>query len=185
WDQAAIPLDLLGRGRLGRGRPASVRVVVRDYSVTAADSWLAVGQPRLARWRPLAAVTSGAPVYVDQLTAALLPCVDQVSVEHGIARAPTVLVLSDEGFGRGFLDLAFELQRGGTLVPAARCATIVRMPVRLVPSGPPSLPWGRVERVLYDHPVGLVDLRVGTLQRPGWTRLPTLADQKYHGGETA
>ncbi|MEO7195375.1 MAG: arabinosyltransferase domain-containing protein [Pseudonocardiaceae bacterium] len=184
WDQAAIPLGRLGGGRFGGGRPGSVRVVVRDYGVTGADSWLAVGQPRLARWRPLAAVTSGAPVYVDQLTAALLPCLDQVSVSHGIARAPAVLVLSDEGFGRGFLDLAFEVWRGGTLVPMSRSATIVRMPARLVPSGPPTLPWGRVERVRYDHPVGLVDLRVGTLQRAGWTRLPTLAAQNYHGGET-
>ncbi|MBW0009256.1 MAG: arabinosyltransferase C-terminal domain-containing protein, partial [Pseudonocardiales bacterium] len=179
WQQVAIALN-----RLGPRRPSSVRLVVRDYYVTGADSWLAVGQPRLAGWRPLAALTAGAPVYVDQLTATLLPCVEQVSVEHGIVRAPTVLVLSDEGFGRGFLDLAFELLRGGTLVPVSRSATIVRIPARLVPSGPPALPWGRVERVVYDHPVGLVDLRVDTLQRPGWARLPTLADRRYHGGET-
>ncbi len=179
WQQASIPL-----ARLGTRRPSSVRLVVRDYYVTAADSWFAVGQLRLARWRPLAALTAGAPVYVDQLTATLLPCVDQVSVEHGIARAPKVLLLSDEGFGRGFLDLGFELLRGGTLVPVSRSATAVRMPARLVPSGPPTLPWGRVERVFYDHPVGLVDLSFGTLQRAGWTRLPTLADKRYHGGET-
>ncbi|MGH3770923.1 MAG: arabinosyltransferase C-terminal domain-containing protein, partial [Pseudonocardiaceae bacterium] len=179
WHQAAIALD-----RLGPRRPSRVRLVVRDYYLTAADSWLAVGQPRLARWRPLAALTAAAPVYVDQLTATLLPCVDQVSVGHGIARAPKVLVLSDEGFGRGFLDLGFELLRGGTLVPVSRSATIVRMPARLVPSGPPTLPWGRVERVVYDHPVGLVDLRVEALRRAGWTRLPTLADKRYHGDET-
>ncbi len=179
WHQAAVALD-----RLGTRRPSSVRVVIRDWMVTDADSWLAVGQPRLAGWRPLTTFIAGRPVYVDQLTAALLPCLDQVGVEHGIARAPQVLMLSDEDFGRGFLDLGFELHRGGTEVPVSRSGTAVRMPARLVPSGPPTLPWGRVERVVYDHPVGLIDLHVHTIRRPGWTRLPTLAAKTYHGTTT-
>ncbi len=179
WQQAAIALD-----QLGTRRPSSVRLVIRDWVLTGADSWLAVGQPRLAGWRPLTTVTAGRPVYVDQLTAALLPCLDQVGVAHGIARAPNVLVLSDEGFGRGFLDLGFELFRGGTQVPVSRSATTVQLPARLVPSGPPTLPWGRVQRVIYDHPVGLVDLHVETQRRAGWTRLPTLADKSYHGNST-
>jgi Mycobacterial cell wall arabinan synthesis protein/EmbC C-terminal domain/Arabinosyltransferase concanavalin like domain len=178
WQQAALALD-----RLGTQRPSSVRLVIRD-PVSDAESVLAVGQPRLAQWRPLAAFTARAPVYVDQLTATLLPCVKQVGIEHGIAQAPEVLVRSDEGFDRGFLDLGFELLRGGTLVPVSRCATTVRLPARLVPSGPPTLPWGRVDRVVYDHPVGLVELHVGVLRRAGWTRLPTLADKSYHGGVT-
>jgi hypothetical protein len=176
WRQAAIPLD-----RLGPRRPSMVRLVIRDWMTSPADDWLAVGQPRLARWRPLATLTTGRPVYVDQLTAALMPCVEQVGVEHGIAQAPAMLVLSDEEFGRGFLDLGFELDRGGSQVPASRDATIVRMPAALVPGGPPTLPWGRVERVGYDHPVGLVDLHVRTVHRAGWTRLPTLAAKSYHG----
>jgi hypothetical protein len=92
-----------------------------------------------------------------------------------------VLVLSDEGFGRGFLDLGFEVWRGGTQVPASRSATTVRIPSRLMPSGPPTLPWGRVERVIYDHPVGLVDVHVDQLRQAGWTRQPTLAATSYHG----
>jgi hypothetical protein len=176
WRQAAIPLD-----RLGPRRPSSVRLVIRDWTASPADDWLAVGQPRLARWRPLATLTTGRPVYVDQLTAALMPCVEQVGVEHGIARAPAMLMLSDEDFGRGFLDLGFELDRGGTQVPASRDATIVRMPAALVPGGPPTLPWGRVARVGYDHPVGLVDLQLHAVRRAGWTRLPTLAAKSYHG----
>jgi hypothetical protein len=175
WQQAAVALD-----RLGTKRPSSVRLVIHER-VSSADNRLAVGQPRLAGWRPLTALTAGRPVYVDQLTATLLPCLDQVGVEHGIARAPEFLVLSDEGFGRGFLDLGFELSRGGTQVPVGRSATTVRIPTRLVPSGAPSLPWGRVERVIYDHPVGLVDLHVDQLRRAGWTRLPTLAAKSYHG----
>ncbi|MGH3538363.1 MAG: arabinosyltransferase domain-containing protein [Pseudonocardiaceae bacterium] len=179
WHQAAVALD-----RLGKQRPSSVRVVIRDWMETDADSWLAVGQPRLATWRPLTTFIASRPVYVDQLTAALLPCLDQVGVDHGIARAPQVLLLSDEDFGRGFLDLGFELHRGGTEVPVSRSGTAVRMPARLVPSGPPTLPWGRVERVVYDHPVGLVDLHVHAVRRAGWTRLPTLAAKSYHGNAT-
>lgn len=176
WQQAAVSLsdDLGGRW------PSSVRLVVQDR-ITGPDSWLAVGQPRLAAPRPLAALTAGRSVYVDQVSATLLPCVDQVGVEHGIARAPEVRVLADQGFSREFLDLAFENARGGTQVQADRSATTVRVPSSLVPAGPPTLPWGRVERVVYDHPVGLVDLHVHQVRRAGWTRLPTLAGPDYHG----
>jgi arabinosyltransferase B/arabinosyltransferase C len=175
WNELSVALE-----RLGNTRPSSVRLVL--WTQTAgADGWLAIGQPRLARWQPLSTLTAGRPVYVDQLTAALLPCLDQVGVEHGIVRAPQVLVVSDEGFGRGFLDLGFEVWRGGTQVPVIRSATTVRIPSRLVPSGPATLPWGRVERVIYDHPVGLVDLHAGQVQRAGWMRLPTLAAKNYHG----
>jgi arabinosyltransferase B/arabinosyltransferase C len=175
WNELPVALD-----RLGKTRPSSVRLVL--WTQTAgADSWLAVGQPRLAGWQPLSTLTTGRPVYVDQLTAALLPCLDQVGVEHGVARAPQVLVLSDEGFGRGFLDLGFEVWRGGSQVPVSRSATTVRIPSRLVPSGPAALPWGRVETLIYDYPVGLVDLHISQVQRAGWTRLPTLAATNYHG----
>jgi len=175
WNELAVALD-----RLGKTRPSQVRLVL--WTPTAgADSWLAVGQPRLADWRPLSTLTAGRSVYVDQLTAAFLPCLQQVGVQHGIARAPEILVLSDEGFGRGFLDLGFEVWRGGSQVPASRSATTVRIPSRLAPSGPPSLPWGRVERVIYDHPTGLVDLHVSEVRRAGWARLPTLAAKNYHG----
>ncbi|MBV8996783.1 MAG: arabinosyltransferase domain-containing protein [Pseudonocardiales bacterium] len=175
WNELPVALD-----RLGKARPSSVRLVMWTQTASA-DSWLAVGQPRLAGWRPMSTLTNGRPVYVDQLTAALLPCLDQVGVEHGIARAPQVLVLSDEGFGRGFLDLGFEVWRGGTQVPVSRSATTVRIPSRLMPSGPPTLPWGRVERVIYDHPVGLVDVHVTQLRQAGWARHPTLAAKNYHG----
>ncbi|HEY6422227.1 MAG TPA: arabinosyltransferase domain-containing protein [Pseudonocardiaceae bacterium] len=176
WQQADIALDRLDV----TGRPSSVRLVIRDQ-VAGAGSWLAVAQPRLARWRPLAALTAGRLVYVDQVTATLVPCVDQVRVEHGIAQAPEVLVLGDEGFSRRFLDLAFEVFRGGTQVPADRSATAVQVPTQLVPAGPATLPWGRVQLVVYDHPVGLVEEHLDRHQRAGWTRLSTLADKSYHG----
>ncbi|HEX2264427.1 MAG TPA: arabinosyltransferase domain-containing protein, partial [Pseudonocardiaceae bacterium] len=175
WQQAAVTLH-----RLGQARPSSVRLMIVDL-VSGTGNWLAVGQPRLAEWRPLLTQTAGRPVYVDQITATLLPCVDQVGVEHGITRPPEMLVQGDEAFHRGFLDLVFEDLRGGTQVPADRSGTTVRVPTRLTPSGPATLPWGRVERVVYDQPIGVVDLRVETLRRPGWTRLPTLADKSYRG----
>lgn len=175
WQQAAVTLH-----RVGEARPSSVRLVILDL-VSGTGNWFAVGQPRLAEWRPLVTQTAGRPVYVDQITATLLPCVDQVGVEHGIARMPEILVQGDEAFHRGFLDLVFEDLRGGTQVPADRSGTTVRVPTRLLPSGPATLPWGRVQRVVYDHPIGLVELRVETLQRAGWTRLPTLADKSYRG----
>ncbi|MGH3753770.1 MAG: arabinosyltransferase domain-containing protein [Pseudonocardiaceae bacterium] len=178
WQQVPIALD-----RLGQRQPSRVRLVIHDH-VTEAGGRLAVGPPRLAAPLPLTALAADRPVYVDQVTATLLPCLDQVGVAHGIAQAPELLVLGDEGFSRHFLDLGFEVLRGGTQVPADRSAATVRLPAQLVPSGPAARPWGRVERVVYDHPVGLVDLHVTTLRRAGWTRLPTLADHSYHGDPT-
>ncbi|MDQ3989247.1 MAG: arabinosyltransferase, partial [Actinomycetota bacterium] len=175
WQEVPVALE-----RLGALRPASVRVVAEDRA-TAPGAFLAVAAPRLAVTRPIPALTAGRPVYADQVSAALWPCVDQVAVEHGIAQAPAVHLLGDEGFSREFLDLAFEVGRGGTLVQADRTGTAVRVVAELVPSGPPTLPWGRVERVVYDHPVGLVDVEVRRERRAGWTRLPTLSGADYNG----
>jgi hypothetical protein len=50
-----------------------------------------------------------------------------------------------------------------------------------MPPGVPTLGWGHVEKVVYTHPVGLVDLRVDQHRRAGWTRLPTLIGQPYTG----
>ena len=81
----------------------------------------------------------------------------------------------------GRIRLVEELHRGGVQVPVSRSATTIRVPSRLMPNGPPTPPWGRVVRVIYDHPVGLVDLRVDQRQRAGWIRFPTLAAKSYHG----
>ena len=175
WQEVPVALE-----RLGTLRPVSVRVVVEDRA-TAPGAFVAVAAPRLAVARPIPALTAGRPVYADQVSAALWPCVDQVAVEHGIAQAPAVHLRGDEGFPRGFLDLAFEVGRGGTLVQADRTGTAVRVAAELVPSGPPTLPWGRVERVVYDHPVGLVDVEIRRERRTGWTRLPTLSGEDYNG----
>jgi arabinosyltransferase B/arabinosyltransferase C len=43
------------------------------------------------------------------------------------------------------------------------------------------LTWGRLERVVYDHPVGLVDVEIRRERRAGWSRLPTLAGEDYNG----
>ncbi len=175
WQQAPVPLDALGTDR-----PRQVRLAVEDQ-LAGQRQWVAVGEPRLARWRPVTALTRDRPVYADQVSASLWPCVNQVSVEHGIAEAPAVMLLADENFRRSFLDIAFRIRQGGTQVPTDRTSAAVRVPAQLVPSGPPTLPWGRVERVVYDHPVGLVDLRVDEQRRWGATRLPTLSGEDYNG----
>ncbi|MQA13812.1 MAG: arabinosyltransferase [Pseudonocardiaceae bacterium] len=175
WQEAPVALDALGRDR-----PAQVRLVVEDR-VTAAGGWIAAAEPRLARWEPVTSLTRGRPVYADQVSAALWPCVRQVTVEHGIAQAPAVALLADENFRRQFLDIAFRISQGGTQVPADRTSASVRVRTKLVPPGPPALPWGRVERIVYDHPVGLVDLQVQQVHRWGWDRLPTLSGEGYNG----
>ncbi|MPZ64837.1 MAG: arabinosyltransferase [Pseudonocardiaceae bacterium] len=175
WQEAPVPLDALGAHR-----PQQVRLAVEDQ-VAGQRQWIAVGEPRLARWRPVTAVTRDRPVYADQVSASLWPCVNQVSVEHGIAGAPAVTLLADENFRRSFLDIAFRIRQGGMQVPTDRTSAAVRVPARLAAPGPPTLPWGRVERVVYDHPVGLVDLRVDQQRRWGATRLPTLSGEDYNG----
>jgi hypothetical protein len=175
WQEVAVPL-----AALGPDRPQQVRLAVEDQ-LAARRQWIAVGEPRLGRWQPVAALTRDRPVYADQVSASLWPCVNQVSVEHGIAEAAAVTLLADENFRRSFLDIAFRIRQGGTQVQADRTSASVRVNAQLVPTGPPALPWGRVERVVYDHPVGLVDLRTDQQRRWGWTRLPTLSGEDYNG----
>lgn len=61
---------------------------------------------------------------------------------------------------------------GGTLLQVDRTATFVELPSQLAPSGVPTLGWGHVEEVVYAHPVGLIDLRIDRVRRPGWARPP-------------
>ncbi len=172
WQELAVPLPV--------PRPSALRVVVEDR-VAGADTWIALSPPRLTRYRPLTELTAGTPTFADQLSAALWPCVEQVGVVHGIARSPAVELLADEGITADVLaNPTFEAW-GGTFVQDARTATYVRLRSQITPGGPATLPWGQVERVLHDPPVGGYGLTVGATERAGWTRLPTLASQTYTG----
>ncbi|MGH3978976.1 MAG: arabinosyltransferase C-terminal domain-containing protein, partial [Pseudonocardiaceae bacterium] len=172
WQE--VPVELSDRGA------TAVRIVARDR-VTGAGSWLAVASPALGRWQPVDALTRGQPVFADQLSAILWPCVDQVAVRHGIAQLPSVRLLADDGIPEVILLNTFDPQWGGTHVQADRTATYVRAPSRIHPAGPPTRPWGNVQRVMYDHPVGLVDLRTERVVEPGWHREPPIIGMNYSG----
>jgi hypothetical protein len=138
-------------------------------------------QPRLVESRPITEVTAGRPVFADQVSAALWPCVDQIAVENGIASVPAVRLRGGEGLEDAISDNSVFAPNGGTLVQLDRTAEFVELPSALSPVGVPMLQWGHVELVVPDHPVGLVNLRVDRVQRGGWVRLPTLIGERYTG----
>lgn len=162
--------------------PGAVAVRLRAADrMVGPDTWLAVSEPSVTSWRPVPELTAGQPVFADQLSAALWPCGRQVPVRHGVAGAADVRLLADEDFVPGLLVNHVYPDWGGVFVQADRTADYVRVASRLDPAGPVAPPWGAVDRVLYDHPVGLVDTTVARETRAGWTRLPTLADEAYTG----
>lgn len=179
WQEVDAPLDELAGGE----RATAVRVVAQD-AVSGPGSWLAVAEPVLAQWQPAASVSHDRPAFADQLSMPLWPCADQVAIAHGIAGAPSVRLLADSGIWRPILVNPTFLDWGGVFVGADRTSTTTELVTRLDPlGGAPMLPWGQVQTVVYDHPVGLVDLRVDVTRRAGWERGPTLAGEDYAGRE--
>lgn len=170
WQELAVPLT----------RAVAVRVVADD-AVGGPGSWLAVGRPRLTRPHPVTALTAGQPVFADQLTAPFWPCVNQVTVANGMTQAPTVRLLAADGVSAGVLNNGLYRPEGGVFAHVDDNATYVRMASAITGGGPPAPRWGQVERVLYDHPVGLVDVATNSMRRQGWSALPTLAAQSYAG----
>ncbi|MGH3979846.1 MAG: arabinosyltransferase C-terminal domain-containing protein, partial [Pseudonocardiaceae bacterium] len=142
---------------------------------------VAAAQPRLVEQRPVTAVTSGRPVLADQASAALWPCADQIAIAHGIVQPPEIRLRAGDGLEHATEDNTVLPGNGGTLVQVDRIVEWVELPSALSPQGVPTLDWGHVERAGYDHPAGLVDLRVDRVQRAGWTRLPTITGEAYSG----
>jgi Mycobacterial cell wall arabinan synthesis protein/EmbC C-terminal domain/Arabinosyltransferase concanavalin like domain len=175
WTQLTVAL-----ADTGLAAPTAVRVVAQDR-VADPGSWLAVGQPRLTAPRPVADVIAGRPVFADQVSAGLWPCEHQITVRDGLVAPPALRLRAADGLEDAILWNSTFADNGGTLLQVDRTAKFVELPSRLVPPGVPTLGWGHVDEVVYIHPVGLVDLRVGTLRRAGWTRLPTLIGQRYTG----
>lgn len=162
-------------------RPTAVRVVATD-TLAGDGTWLAVSAPRLAVARTVPALTGGAPVFADQVSAVLWPCVDQIEVRDGLAEAPAFRLRAGDGLEEAIERNAFFPDNGGTLVGVDRTAEFVELPSALdPPGGSPMQAWGHVERVEYDHPPGAYDLVVGETRRPGWARLPTLVGPDYTG----
>jgi Mycobacterial cell wall arabinan synthesis protein/EmbC C-terminal domain/Arabinosyltransferase concanavalin like domain len=175
WTEVTIAL-----ADTGLDAPSAVRVVAQDR-VAGPDSWLAVAQPRLAVPRPVNTVIANRPVFADQVSAALWPCQDQITVRHGLVQAPRMRLRAADGMEGAIADNSTFAGNGGTLLQVDRTATFLELPSRLAPPGMPTLGWGHVEEVVYTHPVGLVDVRVDHQQRAGWARLPTLIGESYTG----
>ncbi len=172
WQEIPVPREGV--------RADLVRVLVRD-DVTGAGSWVAVAAPSLTSWQPVRTVTEGSPVFADQLSALLWPCVDQVAIRHGIVEPPAVRLLTDDGIDEYVLRNPLDPQWGGSFVQAGHTSTYIAMATRIHPSGPPIRQWGHVQRVVYDHPIALVDMRVETTVEPGWHREPPVTGEAYSG----
>ncbi|HVL84635.1 MAG TPA: arabinosyltransferase domain-containing protein [Pseudonocardia sp.] len=132
--------------------------------------------------RPVAEVVAGTPVFADQVSAVLWPCVDQIAIVHGIAEAPRFRLRAGDGLEGAVEENSTFAPNGGTLVQVDRVSRFVELPSALdPPGGEPMMQWGHVEQVRYRHPGGGYDLVVGAVRRSGWERLPTLAGEAYTG----
>ena len=111
------------------------------------------------------------------------PCVDQVSVQHGIAPTPTLRLSAAENTPEFILTNPTYESWGGTMVQSERTWATVRPFSALPDGGLPALPWGNVDRIVYDHPTDGYDLRVDQVSRGGLERFATLASEEYSGRE--
>jgi arabinosyltransferase B/arabinosyltransferase C len=171
WQELGVPLP---------GTAVAVRVIADDV-LTGPRTWLGVSQPMLTRPHPVGSILRGQPVFADQVSAALWPCVRQVTVADGITQAPTVRLLAGDGVAPAVLDNGVYRPEGGVWAALDDNATYIRLGSEMRSGGAPTSPWGNVEEVRYDHPVGLVDITVHSVRRAGWSGLPTLAGTSYAG----
>ncbi|MGH3697680.1 MAG: arabinosyltransferase domain-containing protein [Pseudonocardiaceae bacterium] len=180
WTRVALALADAGLAGADLPGPSAVRVLAEDRAA-GAESWLALGQPRLAAPRGVTEVIAGRPVFADQVSAGLWPCQDQIAVRDGLVQPPALRLRAGDGLEGSITRNSVFADNGGTLLQVDRSAEAVELPSRLTPPGAPTLGWGHVDELMYDHPPGLVDLHVTTVRRAGWTRLPTLSGQRYTG----
>ncbi|TCK27363.1 arabinosyltransferase B/arabinosyltransferase C [Pseudonocardia endophytica] len=163
------------------GPVTAVRLVASDR-LADSDSWFGVAAPYLAAPRPASEVIGDSPVFADQASAALWPCANQITIADGIAQVPAFRLRTGDDLEGATEDNSTFTANGGTLAGIDRSARYVEIPSALDPPGGRAMfAWGHVERVVTDHPAGLYDLDVGTVERWGWTRLPTLAGKDYTG----
>ncbi|HET9257658.1 MAG TPA: arabinosyltransferase C-terminal domain-containing protein, partial [Pseudonocardiaceae bacterium] len=175
WTELTVPLRAAGLAA-----PEVVRITAEDRQL-GPDSWLAIGPPRLAAPRGVAEVIAGRPVFADQVSAGLWPCQDQVAIRDGLAQPPALRLRAGDGLEDSIVDNAVFPDNGGTLLQVDRTSTLLERPARIDPPGVPTLRWGHVEELVYAHPTGLVDVRIMTVPRAGWSRMPTLIGERYTG----
>jgi len=140
--------------------------------VGGAHTALAVAPPDLGAMQPVRTLTgrdetSTVPVFAVQLSAALWPGVDQVAVRHGIAPTPQLRLSAAENTPDFILTNPTYESWGGTMVQSERTWATVRIFSGVTPGGPPTLQWGNVDRIVYEHPTDGYDLTVGYGYRPG------------------
>ncbi|QGK68281.1 arabinosyltransferase [Allosaccharopolyspora coralli] len=170
WQQLAVPIP--------QPRPDLVRVVATDR-ITGVNTWFAVAEPKVTEARPISELTDGKVVFANHIAAGLWPCVNQVSIRHGLTDTPSIRMTTDEWLPPEWPDNISNLTWGGAWMQTSRAWVQTKLAAELAPGGPPRLPWGQVFAVRYLHPVDQYDLRVDHEVRSGLTGFPTLADNDY------
>lgn len=133
------------------------------------------------RTRTASEVLAGQPTLVDQLSASLWPCVEQVVVVNGVAQLPRYRVRVGDGTEADTAGIPYDERSGGVYAMALPLSTATELPSALDPPTVSRLAWGHVDRLDYPYPVGLVDTTTGTVVRPGWARLAPLSGAGYAG----
>jgi arabinosyltransferase B/arabinosyltransferase C len=164
------------------GDPTFVRVVVDSTGQRGSDR-LAVAEPFLALPSPIAPVLGDRPVLVDQMSAVMWPCVNQVAVHDGIAPPSEVRIHADEDLTSAYYGLQDSRFRGGVWRFDTVGATYVRLATAVPPGAEAAKPWGRVDLVVRDLPTGRYGVTTTERTKSGWERGPTLAREEYVGVE--
>ena len=165
WQQVALPSPLEAPGEL-------VRVVATDADA-ARGGWLGVSEPVLVTPTPLREVVGQRTVHVDWPIRLAFPCLPQVTVAHGLARQPDlVLTVAPRETADSATALAFEENPGGTLAMARQASTREVLPTRLpfvsednVLRG---LDLGTLSLYTYPYPQDRFELSLGTETVRGW-----------------
>lgn len=160
------------------GDPTFVRVVVDSTDQRGTDR-LAVAQPFLARPEPVAPLLADQPVLVDQMSAVLWPCVDQVASHDGIAPPSTIRIHADEDLTSAYYGLQDSKFRGGVWRFDTVGVTYVRLATSVAPGRERAKPWGRIDMVVRDLPTGRFGITTTERTQSGWERGPTLAREDY------
>jgi len=141
-----------------------VRLVAYDGETTN-GGWLAFTAPE--RQGPVSLdryVPADAAVTVSWQMALLFPCVDQLTIRHGITQPPQYAITWP--FSVLTNDLAWQVNRGGVAGGASRLGSLVSPSSYL--TGSPSIDWGHVYRFRYKYATSAYSLSVEHQVVPGW-----------------
>jgi hypothetical protein len=141
-----------------------VRLVAHDGE-TNSGGWVAFTAPERQSAVPLTSyIPAHAAVTVSWQFALLFPCMDVITIDHGITQPPEyavtwpVQVLGSE--------VTWQVQRGGLTAGAARLGSLVSPASYLTHD--PGVTWGDVYRFRYPYSRSAYELTVEHEQVPGW-----------------